>query len=218
MTKTNAELVEYLTAYGYLRSEKVIGAMQSVDRAFFVSGDMREYAYEDTPLKIGSSQTISAPHMVAMMCEAAELEEAQKVLEIGAGSGYSACIISKITKAGVFSVERIKELAEFAKKNLESAACKNVSVIEGDGTLGYEKEAPYDRIVVTAGAPSPPQPLIDQLKEGGKLIIPVGSRYSQDLMRITKTKEKPEIETEEENLGGCVFVPLIGKYAWGSEI
>jgi len=211
MTDTNAELVEYLSAYGYLRSKNVIEAMQSVDRIFFVSGDMKEYAYEDTPLRIGGSQTISAPHMVAMMCEAAELEEGQKVLEIGAGSGYSACIISKITKAKVVSVERIKELVEFAMKNLERASCKNVAVVSGDGTLGYAEEAPYDRIIVAAGAPSPPQPLIDQLKEGGKLIIPIGSRYSQDLMRITKKGKS----TQEENVGGCVFVPLIGKYAWG---
>jgi protein-L-isoaspartate(D-aspartate) O-methyltransferase len=210
MNKTNADLVEYLSAYGYLRSKNVIEAMQSVDRAFFVSDDMREYAYEDIPLRIAGSQTISAPHMVAMMCEAAELKEGQKVLEIGAGSGYSACVISKITKAKVISVERVKELVEFARKNLERANCKSVVVISGDGTLGYPEEAPYDRIIVTAGAPSPPQPLIDQLKEGGKLIIPLGSRYSQDLMRITKKGNS----TQEENLGGCVFVPLIGKYAW----
>jgi len=211
MTKTNADLVEYLSAYGYLRSKNVIEAMRAVDRIFFVSEDMEEYAYEDTPLRIAGSQTISAPHMVAMMCEAAELGENQRVLEIGAGSGYSACIISKITKAKVISVERIKELADFAKKNLEKAACKNVLVLLGDGTLGYAEEAPYDRIIVTAGAPAAPQPLIDQLKEGGKLIIPIGSRYSQDLMRITKKGKS----TQEENLGGCVFVPLIGKYAWG---
>lgn len=208
--KSNKELVEYLIAFGYLRSKQVIDAMLSVDRVFFVPEKLRKYAYEDAPLKINGEQTISAPHMVAIMCEAAELEEWQKVLEIGAGSGYAACIISRITKTRVLAVERLHELVEFAKENLERANCRDVEVILGDGSMGYEKEAPYDRIIVSAGAPEIPAPLIEQLKTGGKLLIPIGSRYSQELIRVTKTEKG----VREENLGGCVFVPLIGKYAW----
>ena len=208
--KSNKELVEYLVAYGYLKSRKVIEAMLSVDRAFFVPEELKKYAYEDMPLKIDGEQTISAPHMVAIICEAAELGEGQKVLEVGAGSGYAACIISRITRTKVFAVERLKELVEFASKNLERANCKNVEVILGDGSKGYEREAPYDRIIVSAGAPQIPPTLVEQLKTGGKLLIPVGSKYSQELVRVTKTEEG----LKEENLGGCVFVPLIGEHAW----
>ena len=203
-------LVDRLIALGYLKTPAVIEAMREVKREFFLPHDFERYAYADSPLPIGGEQTISAPHMVAIMCEAAELSEGQNVLEIGAGSGYHACVTAHITKTMVYSVERLAELARSARANLNRAGCRNVMVIVGDGTEGYEKEAPYDRVIVTAGAPDIPQPLLDQLKVGGKLLIPVGSRYSQELTRITKLEGDIEIE----ELGGCVFVPLIGKYGW----
>ncbi len=184
--------------------------MRSVKREFFLPDDLDRFAYDDSPLPIGGDQTISAPHMVAIMCEAAELSEGQKVLEIGAGSGYHACVTSHITKTKVYSIERLEELAKDAIKNLKRAGCSDVIVTTGDGTLGYNDKAPYDRIIVTAGAPDIPQPLIDQLKIGGKLLIPIGNRFSQELLRVTKNADG----LRKEALGGCVFVPLIGKYGW----
>jgi len=203
-------LVGRLISLGYLKTPAVINAMRSVKREFFLPSDFERYAYEDSPLPIGSEQTISAPHMVAIMCEAAALAEGQNVLEIGAGSGYHACVTTHITKTTVYSVERLTELARSARANLNRAGCSDVTVIVGDGTEGYEKEAPYDRIIVTAGAPNIPQPLLDQLKVGGKLLIPIGSRTSQELTRITKLENR--IESEE--MGGCIFVPLIGSHGW----
>ncbi|MDI6655678.1 MAG: protein-L-isoaspartate O-methyltransferase [Candidatus Hydrothermarchaeota archaeon] len=205
------EMVERLAAFGYLRSEKVAEAMRKVPRHLFVPEDLEANAYEDRPLPVGEEQTISAPHMVAMMCDALELREDHKVLEVGAGTGYHACIVAHIVKKGsVFAVERIARLAEKAKENMEKAGCEQVQIIIGDGTRGHEKEAPYDRIFVTAGAPDIPKPLVEQLKVGGKLLIPIGSRYMQELILIEKTENK----IEKRNLGSCVFVPLIGEYGW----
>jgi protein-L-isoaspartate(D-aspartate) O-methyltransferase len=208
--KKKDALIDRLISMGYLKTPTVISAMDEVGRENFLPEGMEKFAYDDSPLPIGGSQTISAPHMVAIMCENAEFEAGQKVLEIGAGSGYHACVTSKITGKMVFSVERVDELAKDAKNNLKKAGCEKVTVLVGDGTLGYEKEAPYDRIIVTAGAPDIPEPLIEQLKNGGKLLIPVGSRSSQELMRITKQKG----ELKKERLGGCIFVPLLGKHGW----
>jgi protein-L-isoaspartate(D-aspartate) O-methyltransferase len=203
-------LIEKLVSWGYLKTPKIIDAMREVRREYFISADMERFAYDDSPLPIGGNQTISAPHMVAIMCESAVLVEGQKVLEIGAGSGYHACVTSYVTKTMVYSVERLKELAEKARTNLKKAGCNNVTVIDGDGTLGYDVEAPYDRIIVTAAAPHIPQLLIEQLKKGGKLLIPVGNRFSQELLRVTFD----DSGQKTENLGGCVFVPLIGRYGW----
>jgi protein-L-isoaspartate(D-aspartate) O-methyltransferase len=203
-------LIDRLISLGYLKTPIVIDAFRNVKREFFLPENMEKFAYNDSPLPIGSEQTISAPHMVAIMSENADLSQGQKVLEIGAGSGYHACVTSFITKSPVYSVERIDELAKSAKNNIERAGCDKVKIIIGDGTLGYEIQAPYDRIIVTAAAPSIPDPLLEQLKVGGKLLIPVGSMSSQDLLRITKTEDG----FEKENLGGCIFVPLIGSKAW----
>ena len=203
-------MVESLVYFGYLRSEKVINAMKSVPRHLFVPSNLVDEAYEDRPLPIGEGQTISAPHMVAIMCEELELERDHKVLEVGAGSGYHACVISMIAEE-VIAIERIEELARKAEENIKKAGCDRVKIVIGDGTRGYPDESPYDRILVTAGAPSVPPPLIEQLKIGGILIIPVGGRYSQNLIKIRKiSKEK----IEKENLGGVVFVPLVGEYGW----
>lgn len=206
------EMVERLVAFGYLQSKKVAEAMKAVPRHLFVPKEMEGSAYEDCPLPVGEEQTISAPHMVGMMCEALELEEDQKVLEIGAGTGYHACVVAHIvTKGAILAVERLAALAEKAKDNLEKTGCGRVQIIVGDGTKGYEKEAPYDRIFVTAGAPEVPKPLIQQLKVGGKLLLPVGSRYVQELILIDKLSDN---KIEKRNLGSCAFVPLVGEHGW----
>lgn len=206
----NAKMVELLVEGGYLRSENAIRAFKKVDRGNFVPIEQRPNAYEDTPLPIGKGQTISAPSMVAIMTEKLNAEKGHKILEIGAGSGYQAAILSEIVgqKGKIFTIERIKEVAESARKNL--SAYKNIKIIVGDGTLGYEKEAPFDRIIVTAAAPHVPQPLIDQLKVNGILAIPVGDwLYGQEFVLIKKDKNG---QISEEFVTGCMFVPLIGEY------
>lgn len=197
-------LIESLKTRGYLSSPCVIEAMLKVQRHKFVPENLQSEAYLDTPLPIGQGQTISAPHMVAIMTEALDVKENHKILEIGTGSGYQAAVLAEIAKYGeVYTIERISELAEQAKKNL--AGYKNVEVIIADGTLGYQKEAPFDRIIVTAGALDIPQTLINQLKDCGKMLIPVGGRFFQDLILV----EKREGKIIKKNLGGCMFVPLI---------
>lgn len=210
MREKNA-LIENLITSGYLKSPEVIRAMQEVERTNFLSKEFISEAYIDRPLPIGEMQTISAPHMVAIMCEEAQLKHGQKVLEIGAGSGYHACIVSKITGSNVFTIERHERLADTARSNLREAGCTKVQVRVSDGTLGYPEESPFERIIVTAAAPDIPKPLVEQLALGGKLLIPVGSRHSQELLRITKIDDD---NVEKERLGGCVFVPLIGQYGW----
>ena len=211
MMEEKIRLIENLKRYGYLRSKKVEDAMLAVKREDFVPDHMRNLAYKDTPLEIGFGQTISAPHMVALMCEELELEEGLKVLEIGAGSGYHAAIISKIIgeKGKVYTVERIPELVEFAKNNLKKAGIKNVEVILGDGSLGLPEHAPYDRILVTCSAPDIPQPLVEQLKEGGILLIPVGRTFS---ILIKGRKRHGKLEKRE--ICECAFVPLVGKFGF----
>lgn len=216
-------MVLKLISEGVLKSPKVIKAMLTVPREVFVLPQYRRQAYIDTPLPILKGQTISAPHMVALMCELAELDLGHKVLEVGTGSGYHAAVIAEIVaprdskvKGKVISIERIPELVEYAKKNLEKAGYTDrVIVILGDGTLGYPKESPYDRIIVTAAAPSIPKPLVEQLKVGGIMVIPIGNRYYQRLLVVKKiSKEKIEVK---ESIP-CVFVPLVGKYGWRDNI
>lgn len=206
------EMVDRLVAFGYLRDPRVAEAMKKVQRHLFVPEDLWEYAYEDSPLPVGEEQTISAPHMVAIMCDFLELREDHKVLEVGAGTGYHACLVAEVVKRGfVYSIERIENLAERARNNIKKAGCARVKVILGDGTKGYEEAAPYDRIFVTAGAPDIPEPLIRQLKVGGRLLIPVGSRHMQELIQVDKITEE---KIEKKRLGGCAFVPLLGEYGW----
>ncbi|AAM03988.1 TPA: protein-L-isoaspartate(D-aspartate) O-methyltransferase [Methanosarcina acetivorans] len=192
--------------------EKVLKAMLRVPRHLFVPEYAKKGAYIDTPLEIGFGQTISAPHMVAIMCDLLELSEGLKVLEIGAGSGYNAAVMGELVgKSGhVYTVERIEPLVDFARENLKKAGYENVTVLLDDGSMGYSKCAPYDRIVVTCAAPDIPEPLLEQLKPGGIMIIPVGD-YIQELVRI---KKDPEGKIHEEKRGGVVFVPLIGKYGF----
>lgn len=206
-----ARLVKKLKNEGYIKTPLVEKAFLEVPRENFVPYHLKKSAYLDIPLEIGFGQTISAPHMVAIMCEALVLKKGQKVLEIGSGSGYHAAVVSKIIgeKGRVYSVERIKELADIARENIRKTGIKNVEVFVGDGSLGFKRFAPYDRIYVTCAAPDIPKPLIDQLKDPGLLLIPVG-RYYCDLMLLRK--ENGKISTK--NLGGCAFVPLVGKHGF----
>ncbi|NOZ82944.1 MAG: protein-L-isoaspartate(D-aspartate) O-methyltransferase [Euryarchaeota archaeon] len=206
-------MVERLIASGYLRSQRVIDAMLTVPRHLFVPEELASQAYSDEPLPIARGQTVSAPHMVAIMCEALEVESSHRVLEVGAGSGYHACVVSLLA-AEVYSIEREAELAELARRNISRAGCcGRVEVVTGDGTLGYPEKAPYHRIYVTAGAPEIPQPLVEQLAPGGKLLIPVGSRLGQELLLVEKL-ESGELRTQK--IIDCVFVPLIGRHGWKS--
>jgi protein-L-isoaspartate(D-aspartate) O-methyltransferase len=187
----------------------VLAAMRKVPRHLFLPPEHVPMAYEDRPLPIGEGQTISQPYMVAVMTNALKLEGQEKVLEVGTGSGYQAAVLAEIA-AHVVTTERRPDLAEEARKRLESLGYVNVEVVVGDGSRGYGERAPYDGIVVTAGAPSVPETLIEQLAEGGRLVIPVGNSYHQTLTRVTRRSGGDQVE----RLEGCVFVPLIGEYGW----
>lgn len=196
-----------------VRHPLVLSAMRSVPRELFVPKDQRAEAYEDTPLPIGSGQTISQPYIVAYMIESLDLRGGEKVLEIGAGSGYAAAVLSEIARE-VFTIERIGQLAERAAANLAEAGCHNVHVRHADGTQGWSDEAPFDAILVSAGGPSVPKTLIRQLAVGGRMVVPVGSDpRSQELIRVARIGEN---EFEEEDLADVRFVPLIGKEGWES--
>ena len=197
-------LIEELRHHGI--SERVLAAMKSVPRHLFVPVIEQGDAYIDTPLPIGRGQTISAPHMVAIMCDLLDIRDGMNVLEIGAGSGYHAAVMAVLAGSGhIYTVERIESLALSARENLKKAGIENVTVIVEDGTLGLPGFAPYDRISVAAASPEILETLTDQLKTGGKLIIPVGKTY-QELYLVTKTNG---LKTEAK--GGVVFVPLVGK-------
>jgi len=204
-------LVEILKLEGRIKTKEVEKAFLEIPRENFVPDELKRYAYADNPLQIGYGQTISAPHMVAIMVEELDIKKGQKILEIGAGSGYHAAIVSKLVgeKGHVYTIERFPSLAETAKKNLEKTGIKNVTVETGDGSEGLQKYAPYDRIYVTCAAPDVPKPLIEQLKEGGKLMIPVG-RTICNLELI----EKKQGKLKYKDLGGCAFVPLVGKHGY----
>jgi protein-L-isoaspartate(D-aspartate) O-methyltransferase len=222
----NAEwenLVNSLVRQGILQSPKVVNAMLLVPRFKFLPEDIQPYSAADAPLQIGFGQTISAPHMVCIMNEALQLEVGLKVLEVGAGSGWHAATIAELvapknvarSKRGhVYSVEIVQALAETARKNIRSAGFGDyVTVIYADGSKGYPERAPYDRIVVTAAAPQVPQPLLDQLKADGVMVIPVGRvLFFQTLLRLTKGADG---KIKQENLGGVAFVPLTGEYGQG---
>ncbi len=204
-------LVATLKRQGRITLPEVEQAFLSVPREIFLPDVLKDRAYIDTPLEIGKGQTISAPHMVAIMCEALDIRPHQTILEVGAGSGYHAAIIAHMvgSKGKVYTIERHASLASQAKENLKRAGVTNVTVEQGDGSEGLLAYAPYDRIYVTCSSPNIPQPLIDQLVDGGKLLIPVG-RMICTLKRI----EKKGTTTTETDLGGCAFVPLVGKYGF----
>lgn len=190
-----------------ITNKQVLAAFQAVQREAFVPKSLRDHAYDDMPLPIPGGQTISQPTTVLLMTQFLEVKVGQKILEIGAGSGYQAAILAEIVgmKGKIITVEFDKTLVTFAKKNLQHY--KQVSVIHGDGSLGYPKEAPYDRIIVTAACPSIPDQLLDQLKNKGILLAPVGDLGVQTMVRIRK-------DQEPESLGQFVFVPLQGRYGF----
>ncbi len=188
---------------------KVLAAMRKAPRHLFTSGKSLENSYADYPLPVGEGQTISQPYMVALMTQCLELKGGEKVLEIGTGSGYQAAILAEIAKE-VYSVERYDTLAQKAQAILDGLGYKNIKIKTGDGTEGWGEFAPYDGIIVTAGAPSVPEPLIEQLAEHGRLIIPVGGPFGQELLLIRKNQG----EFTQESICGCTFVPLVGKYGW----
>lgn len=204
-------MVEAHIARRGVRDDRVLQAMRLVPRERFVDKGLEEFAYEDSPLPISEGQTISQPFIVAHMIEAAELEPADRVLEIGTGSGYAAAVLSRVARQ-VFTIERHGVLAEIAKRRLDALGYRNVEVRTGDGTKGWPEEGPFDAIIVTAGGPAAPAALKEQLDIGGRLIIPVGREpRSQRLVRITRVAAA---KFEEEDLGGVVFVPLIGAQGW----
>jgi protein-L-isoaspartate(D-aspartate) O-methyltransferase len=209
--------------YGYLRREmvdvqlrsrgianpRVLGAILRVPREEFFPDDLRSFAYEDAAFPIGEGQTVSQPYMVAIMTELLKLKGSEKVLEVGTGSGYQAAILAELCRK-VITIERIGPLSENAKARLKNLGYQNIEFVVGDGSEGYSAGAPYDGIIVTAACPDIPPPLIEQLAEGGRLVLPIGERHLQTLTVVTK--EKGKLKTEESI--GCVFVPLVGKYGW----
>jgi protein-L-isoaspartate(D-aspartate) O-methyltransferase len=199
---------EQLVSRG-IKDARVLGAMAKIPRHLFLESELWDHAYEDHPLPIGLNQTISQPYIVALMVQALELKGTERVLEVGAGSGYAAAVLSELC-AEVFSVEVVQELALKARILLKSLGYGNVSLLAGDGTLGWEEHSPYDAVLISAAAPCIPRPLVQQLKIPGYLVFPMGEEELQTLVRIRK--ERAGIR--EEYLGDCHFVKLTGRYGW----
>jgi len=212
--KQRTRMVETQIRARGITDEAVLKVMAKIPRHFFVDEGLIEQAYNDNPLPIGQSQTISQPYIVALMTAALNLTGKEKVLEIGTGSGYQTAILAELAEQ-VFSIERIAQLAAGARKRLDALNYFNVAMRVGDGTYGWREEAPFDGIIVTAGAPKVPKTLLEQLAVGGRLVIPTGGRLSQELIRVTRLSADPgEIKTEA--LCGCRFVDLVGEYGWGA--
>lgn len=201
-------VAEHLERRG-IDDERILKVFRDIPREQFVPQAMQAFAYDDRPLPIGFSQTISQPYMVALMTMALETDTGMKVLEIGTGSGYQAAILSRLV-ARVFTIERVGELTRRARQVFESLRLQNIVSRTGDGTIGWEAEAPFDRIIVTAGSPDIPLTLRNQLSDGGRLVIPVGDRKLQQLKIITR--QGSDWNTDEA--GDCTFVPLIGREGW----
>ena len=205
-------MAAHLRDHYRIRDERVLAAMQQIPRHLFVPEALRGRAYGDHALPIAANQTFSQPFIVARMSELLELNDRSRVLEIGAGSGYQTAVLARLA-AQVFAIERIPDLAREAQARIRSLGIYNATVKTFDGTLGWSAHAPYDGILVAAGGPAVPQPLLTQLKIGGKLVIPVGeTRESQRLVRVVRIEDG----YEQEDHGPCAFVPLIGRYGWAS--
>lgn len=203
------EMVRHQIEARGIKDPLVLTAFRSVPRHLFVSEALRDQAYGDYPLPIGEQQTISQPYIVAEMTQALELREDDRVLEIGTGSGYQAAILAEIVYR-VYTVERIRSLYIQARKLLDKLRYHNIVMRCGDGTAGWKDESPFDAIIVTAGAPDIPEKLLNQLAEGGRMVVPVGNQHSQDLIKVVKDKKG----IHKSNLGGCRFVKLIGEQGW----
>lgn len=202
-------MVERQLARRGISDERILQAFRTLPREAFVDPALAEQAYDDNPLPIGEGQTISQPYIVALMTEASRIGPAARVLEVGTGSGYAAAILAELAHE-VVTIERHPSLAASARRALDGLGYANVTVIEGDGSRGVPERAPYDAILVAAGAPGPPDSLKQQLADGGRLVIPVSANSHQDLKVITRRGN----EFEEENLGAVRFVPLVGKEGW----
>jgi protein-L-isoaspartate(D-aspartate) O-methyltransferase len=192
-----------------IRDPRVLRAMAKIPRHLFLESELWDHAYEDHPLPIGANQTISQPYIVALMLEALELKGTERVLEVGTGSGYAAAVLSELC-ADVFSVEVVEELALKARVLLRSLGHNNVSLLVGDGTLGWEEHSPYDAVIISAAAPCIPRPLVEQLKLPGYLVFPMGEEELQTLVRLRKDRAG----IREEYLADCHFVKLMGRYGW----
>jgi protein-L-isoaspartate(D-aspartate) O-methyltransferase len=201
-------LEEQVVARG-IKNPRLLAAMRKIPRHLFVDPGLWQRAYEDSSLPIGEKQTVSQPYMAARMTEALDLSGEEKVLEIGTGSGYQSALLAELS-FNVFSVEKIRALAIKARAVLDRLQYHNIAIQVGDGTIGWPEHSPFDAIMVTAGAPDLPRPLIEQLAVGGRLVIPVGDDESQVLVRVTRHASK----FEEEQLGDCRFVKLWGKFGW----
>jgi protein-L-isoaspartate(D-aspartate) O-methyltransferase len=203
-------MVERLRGHYGIRNPQVLEAMRTVPRHFFVTEALRGRAYDDNALPINFNQTISQPYIVARMTELLELDKQSRILEIGAGSGYQTAILAQLASQ-VYAIERIGELAREAHARISELGIYNATVKAFDGTLGWSAHGPYDAILVAAGGPRIPDPLVAQLKVGGRLVIPIGeTREAQKLVRVVKTEGEPKIEEH----GSCQFVPLIGQHGW----
>jgi protein-L-isoaspartate(D-aspartate) O-methyltransferase len=195
-----------------IHDQRVLEAMAKIPRHSFVSPEYQAAAYEDRPLPIGEGQTISQPYMVAVMTQSLELTGGERVLEIGTGSGYQTATLAELAKT-IFTVERIQVLIQRAQKVLQNLGYENIFFLHGDGTKGWPENSPFEGIIVTAGAPEVPQMLTSQLADGGRLVIPVGPRYTQTLYKVTRKGNR----FMEEDITGCVFVPLLGDFGWKEE-
>lgn len=207
------QLVEYMRGSA-IKSDNVRKAFLAVKRELFVGEDNFEYAYADDALPVGYGQTISQPSTIAVMLELLGVEEGMKVLEVGAGTGYVLALLSELVgkKGKVYGIDLVKELTDRAKNNLKKQGCRNVEIIFEDGSRGWPEKAPFDRILVSASCPFIPKPLFDQLKEGGKVVAPVGDRWTQAMETIVKKDGKPLKSQYLE--GYFVFVPLRGEFGW----
>lgn len=207
------DLVAKLVKRGYVKSQPVITAMENVPRHLFLPKEMEKFAYSDTPLNIGKGQTISAPHMIGMMLDLMELKKGHKVLEVGGGSGYHAALLGYLVGGAghVFSIEIIEELAKRAELNIAAVGLHDrVTIINGDGSRGLPEHAPFDRITAACGAPSIPEPLVEQLTDPGIMVLPVGGDYFQELILVKK--ENGQITTKRK--GGVAFVPMRGEHGF----
>jgi len=195
-----------------IKDERVLYAFDKVERHRFMPEEIRLSAYADFPVPIGESQTISQPYIVALMTELLDLKGGERVLEIGTGSGYQTAILAELAKE-VYSIERFKNLALCAEGLLKELNYQNIKIKIGDGTLGWSEQSPFERIIITAASPRLPLPLAEQLKEGGKMVLPLGESFGQILTVI----EKKNGIMQQRDICGCVFVPLVGKYGWNKD-